>query len=126
MDTQQALKVLQTLLDGKNPDTGALLPPDSIIHSPSVIRALARFVLTLEHSEGEKQERQRKLPQNAGSAWTREEDTQLCDELAKGLPFAEIAKSHGRSNGAIWSRAVRLGKISPNSAPANWPPKKIA
>lgn len=126
MDTQQAIKVLQALLDGTNPDTGATLPADSILHSPTVIRALARLVLSLEHCEGRSQERKRKLPQNAGRPWAPEEDAQVCDELGKGIPVAEMARSHGRTNGAIWSRLVHLGKIAPESAPPYLSPKKIA
>jgi hypothetical protein len=126
METQQALKVLQTLLDGRHPDTGASVPPDSIIHSPTVIRALARLVLSLEYYEGRSQEKKRKLPPNAGRPWAPEEDAQVCDELGKGIPVAEMARSHGRTNGAIWSRLIRLGKIAPESVPPHLSPKKIA
>lgn len=126
MDTQQTIKVLQALLDGTNPDTGAVLPADSILHSPTVIRALARLILSFEYCEGRSQEKKRKLPPNAGRPWATEEDAQVCDELGKGVPIAEMARSHGRSNGAIWSRLVRLGKIAPEFVPPYLSPKKIA
>lgn len=126
MDIQQAIKVLQALLDGTNPDTGAALPADSILHSPTVIRALARLVQSLEYCEGRNQEKRRKFPPNAGRAWTPEEDAQVCDELRRGIQVAEMARSHGRTNGAIWIRLVRLGKIPPNSVPPYSFPKKIA
>jgi hypothetical protein len=125
LDTPQAIKVLQALLDGTNPDTGALLPADSILHSPTVIRALARLVLSLEHHEGSV-DKKRKLPPNAGRPWAPEEDAQVCDELGKGIPVAEIARSHGRTNGAIWSRLLHLGKIGPESVPPYHSSKKIA
>jgi hypothetical protein len=126
LDTQQAIKVMQALLDGTNPDTGAVLPADSVLHSPTVIRALARLVLSLEYCEGRSQEKKRKLPPNAGRPWAPEEDAQVCDELGKGISVAEMARSHGRTNGAIWSRLVRLGKIAPESVPPHLSPKKIA
>lgn len=126
MDTQQAIKVLQALLDGTNPDTGSVLPADSILHSPTVIRALARLVQALEHDAGRSEEKKRKLPPNAGRPWTQEEDAQVCAELGEGIRIAEMARSHGRTNGAIWSRLVHLGKIAPESVPPYLSPKKIA
>jgi hypothetical protein len=125
LDIQQVIKVWQALLDGTNPDTGAVLPADSILHSPTVIRALARLVQSLEYCEGRNQEKQRKLPPNAGRAWTPEEDAQVCEELRKGARFAEIAKGHGRTNGAIVTRLVRLGKIPPNGVNVETPGKTV-
>jgi hypothetical protein len=117
MDTQQALRIMQALADGVDPDTGEVLRRDSVLQSPNVIRALARSVEILEYSIERERERQRKLPPNAGKPWIPEEEAQICDELKKGMKFGEIAKMHNRTTGAIVARLVRLGKIAPYSEP---------
>jgi hypothetical protein len=49
---------------------------------------------------------------NAGTAWTKQEDETLIQEFDAKIPILEIARRHGRSNGGITSRLVRLGKIA--------------
>lgn len=41
---------------------------------------------------------------HAGASWTEEEDNSLLKEFQSGMKIAEIAKAHGRTNGAIRSR----------------------
>ncbi len=41
---------------------------------------------------------------NAGASWTEEEDNSLIEEFEAGMKLSEIAKLHGRTNGAIRSR----------------------
>lgn len=48
---------------------------------------------------------------NAGAPWSQEEDDELSREFAAKISIAELAKRHGRTQGAINSRLVRLGKI---------------
>ena len=43
-----------------------------------------------------------------GEKWTAEEDELLLAEYADKIPIREIAKLHGRSNGAIKSRIEKL------------------
>jgi hypothetical protein len=56
------------------------------------------------------------LPQNAGKAWTREEEQNDLRCAASGHIFQAIAKAHNRTVGSIVARLVRLGKI--NARPA--------
>lgn len=51
-------------------------------------------------------------PRNAGKSWTELEDHKLEDEFDSRMSIAAIAQEHGRTNGAIESRLVRLGKIT--------------
>jgi len=56
--------------------------------------------------------RQRSLPENAGNPWTTEEDNLLIEQFDKGLTVMEMAGHHKRTEGAIKSRLLKLGKIS--------------
>ena len=44
------------------------------------------------------------IKNNAGASWTDEEDSSLIREFESGMKIADIAKAHGRTNGAIRSR----------------------
>ena len=111
MEIQEALAVIRKLADGMHPETGAVLPSDCLYHHPQAVRAMHRAVGALEFQE--ERERARKfLPKNAGKAWSNQEDTQICDEIRRGMSFERIAEMHSRTNGSIVARLVRLGKIS--------------
>jgi hypothetical protein len=115
MEIVEALKIIRALADGVNPKTAELLPADSVYRDPPCVFALNKSVGALEYA----QERERfrlMLPQNAGKAWTREEEQQICDALRQGTNFQAIAKNHNRTVGSIVARLVRLGKI--NARPA--------
>jgi len=49
-----------------------------------------------------------KPPSRAGEAWSPEEDKQLQFEHSYGMSVATMAKSHGRSEGAIRARLEKL------------------
>lgn len=48
---------------------------------------------------------------NAGSLWSAGEDERLANAFKSGIAISEIAKSHGRTNGAIRSRLKKLNLI---------------
>ena len=48
---------------------------------------------------------------NAGSLWSVEEDERLTSAFKSGMAISEIAKNHGRTNGAIRSRLKKLNLI---------------
>ena len=118
MDIQEALKIVKALADGVNPETGEVMPADSIYQRPQTIRALQRAVAGLEYVEQRERERQRKLPLNAGKCWSRAEDAQICDELRRGIDFHVISKTHNRTVGSIVARLVKLGKIAAQVSPS--------
>jgi hypothetical protein len=56
-----------------------------------------------------------KRPQNAFRTWTRAEDSQVCEELRKGMDFRDIAKAHDRTVASIVARPLKVGKIAPKA-----------
>ena len=66
-------------------------------------------VLSIE--QGEEAYRQEERKANAGQAWTEDEDRRLAEEFEAGMKIAEIARGHGRTNGAIRARLKRQGLI---------------
>ena len=66
-------------------------------------------VLSIE--QGEEAYRQQEKKANAGQVWTEEEDRRLRGEFESGMKIPEIARGHGRTNGAIRARLKRHGLI---------------
>jgi hypothetical protein len=120
MEIEEALKIMKSLADGVNPETGEALSGDLIYQNPQNVRALHRAVGALQFME-ERERNRRVLPKNAGNAWSPQEDTQLCDELRGGKDFQQIAKIHDRTVASIVARLIRLGKVS-----SKIPPAKVA
>jgi hypothetical protein len=111
MEIQEALAVISKLADGVHPETGTVLPADNLYQHPQAVRAMHRAVGALEF-QAERERAKKFLPQNAGKAWSHQEDAQICDEIRRGFSFEKIAQMHNRTNGSIVARLVRLGKIS--------------
>lgn len=111
MEIQEALEIVRKLANGVHPETGAVLDSSSPFQHPQTVRALNRAVGALEFQQ-ERERARHSLPANAGKPWSSAEDTQICDELRRGINFQEIARGHGRTVGSIVARLIRLGKIS--------------
>ncbi len=79
--------------------------------NPQAVRALHCAITALEFQRDRERSR-RFLPANAGKVWTQQEDTQICEELRRGINFEGIARAHNRTVGSIIARFVHLGKIS--------------
>jgi DNA-binding NarL/FixJ family response regulator len=112
VETQEAIKFIRALADGLNPETGQSLPGDSVCRCAQAVKALNRAVAALTAQK----EREQNRPTNAGRYWSSAEDTQVCEEVRKGMDFKEIAKAHNRTVPAIVARLVKLGKIVPEKA----------
>lgn len=56
-------------------------------------------------------------PNRNGETWKPEEDERLAQAFDSGAAIKELAASHERTNGAIRSRLVRLGRIE---RPVSW------
>lgn len=110
MDIQVALGILRKLSDGVDPITGEVFPSGSPYQQPDIIRALFTAVNALEKIQG-KNVKSENLPANAGKPWNNEEDRILIERFDKGVPIEELSKEHNRTQGAITSRLVKLGKI---------------
>lgn len=111
MDITNALQIIKALSQGVDPHTGEIFPAGSPYQHPDTIRALYEALRALERMEG-RLERQKSLPQNAGKAWTTEEDHQLMERFDKGISVKELSVVHNRTEGAIKSRLMKLGKLS--------------
>ena len=112
MNATEALHILRALADGVDPQTGEEFPGDSPYQNPQIVRALFRSIAALEEAEEkETRKRENKLPGNAGKAWDAAEDKTLGAEFEAGISIRELAQKHERTEGAIQSRLVRLGKV---------------
>lgn len=111
MDTSEAIRIIEALANGADPVTGELLPESSPYNNPQVIRALFQALQALERLN-ERGRRQRTLPPYAGKPWTEEEDRLLAEAFDSGASLKDLALKHGRTEGAIAARLVKLGKVS--------------
>lgn len=115
MSPLEAKRIIDALANGIDPESGEILPAESTINAPQVIRALFVAVAALDRAV-KREERNESLPDNAGRAWSEEEDKELLVTFDAGTPIKDIAAKHGRTLGAIASRLVRLGRIKDRAA----------
>ena len=108
MRNDRALEILQLLSEGINPLTGEILPENDLCNQPDIIRALHTAVNALETGNKSKLP----LPENAGKPWTTEDDNALCQLYDSGMSTKDLAEHFQRTNGAITSRLMRLGRMT--------------
>ncbi len=111
MEITKTLEIIKALSQGVDPHTGEIYPPDSPYKHPDTVRALFEAIHALEKMLG-RSKRQESLPENAGKAWSTEEDNLLTEQFDKRIPINELSTDHKRTEGAIKSRLLKLGKIS--------------
>lgn len=116
----QAQQVIDTLARGIAPETGEVLPADSPLNSPIVIRALFVAVRALELQAAASAPRPKvkvatptDRPGNAGAGWSEEETRRLTAAFDAGRDLVQLAADHQRTVGAIRSRLIRLGRLQP-------------
>lgn len=108
---QRANEVLQSLIQGVDPETGDELPKDTVLNRVDVVRALLTCVSALEIIRA-RQARRSMLPPSVGKEWSDDELQRLRDEFQKGEPVSNIAAAHGRTVRAIEARLERIGLIT--------------
>jgi hypothetical protein len=113
MDQIRALEIIRRLADGVDPFSGEVFPSDSPYQNADVIRALHAAIGVMEAAV-QRVRRTKSLPERAGRPWSEEESSLVVKCFEEGVSIPEIAKKHKRTNGAIRSRLVKLGKISKN------------
>jgi hypothetical protein len=118
MEKAAALKIIQQLADGVDPQTGQAFRADSPYQHADTVRAL--FV-ALHALEGQSAPKPRaaageNAPSNSGKPWSDDEDKALAAAFDAGGKIPELATQHQRSRFAIEARLAKLGKIEP---PAN-------
>jgi predicted RNA polymerase sigma factor len=114
METAEALKIIEALADGLDPHAGEVFPPDSPYQNPQTIRALFAAKSALERVR-RTERRKKALPERAGQPWDEEESTLLLDEFEQGISVKELAIKHKRTQRAIISQLLKMGR-NPSSA----------
>jgi hypothetical protein len=108
---QKARAVLQSLIQGLDPESGAELSRDAIVNRIEINRSMLTAVKAIEQVEA-RQLRRAQLPESVGKTWTDDEQQQLRTEFANSEPIELIATKHGRTVRAIESRLELLGLLS--------------
>ena len=111
MKTEEAMTIIQALIDGINPLSDEPLPDNSLCLNSDIQRALQATIPALE-SRIRYDARKANLPANAGNPWTDAEDQQLADGFDTGSSIAALVEQHQRTKGSITSRLIKLGKIT--------------
>ena len=111
MTPAEAKQIIEVLAGGVDPATGEVLPDDSPLSSPHVIRALFVAAKALELMAAKSVRPAAAAPGNAGKSWTDDEDQRLVAAFDAGTPVAALARTHERTTGAINSRLVKLGRL---------------
>ena len=106
------LAILEALADGVDPFTGDDLPGQSVCLDAKIRPALIAAMEALE-KERDRTARRATLPSKAGNPWDSEQDQGLVEGFEEGASFADLARKHGRTEGAIRSRLTKLGKLIP-------------
>jgi hypothetical protein len=110
MERSEAIQIVQTLADGRDPRTGEPFPSDSPYQSAQVTRALFFAIRSLESRRGPGG-RNRNLPENAGKPWSMADDEALARRFDDAVEVPDLAQEFKRTEEAIRARLVRLGKI---------------
>jgi hypothetical protein len=110
MDTDKSLEIVRALANGVDPHTGEEYAVDSPYQHPQTIRALLTAIQALERTK-KSDDRQRRLPGNAGKAWVDEEDRRLVAAFESGKTTKQLAEAHQRTESSIRSRLIKHGKI---------------
>jgi hypothetical protein len=110
---ERALKIIQSLIHGADPASGAELPADTVINRVDVNRALLVAATALEQMAASAA-RRAQMPSGVGRFWSPEEEETLRAEFKGDLSIPQIANRHSRTVRAIEERLVRLGLITPD------------
>ena len=112
MDPIAARQILEALVQGFDPLTGAPLPEQTVVQSAEVMRALLAGIGALD-ADLRRSRRRSQLPENVGRPWRAEEEAQLVAAFRAGETLSAIAERHCRTVAAIEARLERLGLMAP-------------
>jgi len=102
--------VIDALIQGTDPETGAELPANSIANRIQVNRALLVAVSAMEQVHA-RNLRRALLPEKVGRTWSDDEERQLREEFANSEPIPLIAEKHRRTIRAIEARLERMALL---------------
>jgi Tfp pilus assembly protein FimV len=103
--------MLQTLVQGFDPVSGAELPAATPLQHAEVIQALLAGITALE-AQQVRTRRRAQLPENVGRPWSTPEEERLTVSFRSGESLAAIAAQHRRTLAAIEARLERLGLLA--------------
>ena len=115
---QKARSVLESLVQGLDPETGEDLPKKDIVNRIEVNRSMSIALTALKEVDA-RMVRRSQLPESVGKTWTEEEEQQLKAEFANSEPISDIAAKHGRTIRAIEARLERVGLLRPDQRTTN-------
>jgi hypothetical protein len=118
MQEQRAKKILQALVQGVDPATGADLDAETVLQRADVLRALLAGVTAIEQVSARAQ-RRAQLPGNVGLSWSADEERGLVTAFQSGDALSDIATKHGRTLRAIEARLERLGLLTSDQRSTN-------
>jgi hypothetical protein len=111
MQMVSAKKILGSLIEGCDPQSGEPLPAECVVHRSDVLRAFIAGATAIEQLEARAQ-RRAQLPGNVGKAWTTDEEARMVAAFKRGDSPAVLAQAHGRTLRAIEARLQKLGLIT--------------
>lgn len=111
MDPDKAIEIVRKLADGVDPFSGERFPASSPYQHADTVRALYLALDGLDRVKRSKT-RQHDGPPKAGKPWTKEEEQQVLDQFDAKVDVSQIAQELERTEGAIWARLEKLGRIS--------------
>lgn len=112
MDPLDARQILQALVQGFDPVSGAELPAGTVVQRAEVIRALLAGITALE-ANALRSRRRAALPENVGRPWSEAEEARLSAAFRARERLPAIAARHRRTVAAIEARLERLGLLAP-------------
>lgn len=111
MKEKRAREILQALVQGVDPFTGADLAAGPVMQHADVLRALLAGCTALAE-DAARAARRSQLPKNIGRVWSSEETALLVDAFNARESLSTIAERHGRTLRAIEARLEKLGLIT--------------
>lgn len=113
MEQTQALEIIRSLAKGADPATGEAFPAEHACQQADVVRALQLAADALQRAASA-QKKNQGLPPSTGKPWAPDEDQALVAAFEAGSTIKQLAAAHLRTNGAVRSRLMKLGKIDPH------------
>ncbi|MGP4787838.1 hypothetical protein ACTXGJ_01770 [Psychrobacter sp. 1Y11] len=111
MKDYEAITIIQKLIDGIHPLSDEPLSDKHLCLDSDIHRALQTAIPALRN-QIKTDERRAKLPANAGTPWSDDEDQRLAEAFDNGDAISVLMTQHGRTRGSINSRLLKLGKIT--------------
>ena len=110
---QQSLETIRSLVNGVDPRTGEQYPANSPYFNHQTIQALQTAIKSLEGRPKRIKNETKPATQLVctGKPWRKAEELRLTHAFDYGVPLAEIARQHDRTELGIRSRLVKLGKL---------------